>query len=234
MLRRIWQRGSLIRVMILAGLVAASLSNTFRRTVQVVDFELFLCASGGFTGAVLSLFFARARSGRTYEPLWIAAAAAVLAGWGATQGFHAYWALEPGTRMPREISRMPLGVAAGVAFLGATVTLCRFRAALVGSLVLALWPTFYPSQHAYSPLAHCHQNQKAIIAAMEMYRLDNPPGIASPRNMGAWFALLIDGKYLQSIPHEIGYGPEGSDNYMLTPDGVSCAVHGPAPASPSH
>lgn len=72
----------------------------------------------------------------------------------------------------------------------------------------------------------CHDNQRTVAGAVEMYNLDYNKSVTSI----PWEELQRDG-YLHHVPEDPGQGPFSYRNYGLSleaPIGITCSVHGPA------
>lgn len=75
----------------------------------------------------------------------------------------------------------------------------------------------------------CHDTQRTIAGAVAMFNSDNNVSVSTI----PWTRLLEEG-YLHSIPQDPGQGAGSARHYQLrgdAPNGVTCSVHGPSPAS---
>jgi len=131
-----------------------------------------------------------------------------------------------GTRVVRP--RIPGRTESFALRCGATIAVMSTIAAL-GVLAAIAVPNFIAARERANTRA-CYANQKTIVGALEMYRLDK--GMKpeeTPALNSALYGQLLTGGYLMSLPTDPGQGPASTDDYYLTDaseNGIACRVHG--------
>lgn len=97
--------------------------------------------------------------------------------------------------------------------------------ALVGVLAAIAVPNFTKARERANERA-CFANQKTIVGAAEMYRLDK--NVNQIKFTPEFFETLKKDGYLMSVPTDPGQGEGTASNYYEVPtgNGIACKVHG--------
>lgn len=86
-------------------------------------------------------------------------------------------------------------------------------------------PEASPSPVSKEEKEACYWNQKILIGALEMYKLDKNTvvEVVDP----AFQATLVSEGYLKQVLDDPGQGPDTANHYSLRKDGAfDCTVHG--------